>query len=73
MSTEKYIPINQYLSIFSLLKKVGKKILKLTGRQIDDFVYIKVSEEIRTISIMTIITIVTMLKFAVQQRINICS
>lgn len=73
MSTEKYIPINQYLSIFSLLKKVGKKILKLTGRQIDDFVYIKVTEEIRTISIMTIITIVTMLKFAVQQRINICS
>lgn len=73
MSTEKYIPINQYLSIFSLLKKVGKKILKLTGRQIDDFVYIKVTEEIRTISIMAIITIVTMLKFAVQQRINICS
>lgn len=73
MSTEKYIPINQYLSIFSLLKKVGKKILKLTGRQIDDFVCIEVTEEIRTISIMTIITIVTMLKFAIQQRINICS
>jgi len=33
----------------------------------------KMIEEIQTINIMTIITLLTMLKFAVQQRINICS
>lgn len=72
MSTEKCIPVKLFVN-FQSLGKGRKKILKLAGRQIDDFGYIKGIEEIRTINIMTIITTVTMLKLAIQQRINICS